>query len=67
MDPEHKFVKSHFYAARKNIFGRYYSTFWVNTCVIWFMSIICFIILYYRGLKKFLDYMEQLSGKWKKT
>jgi len=67
MDPEHKFVKSHFYAARKNIFGRYYSTFWVNTCVIWFMSIICFIILYYRGLKKFLDYMEQLSGKWKKA
>ena len=67
MDPEHKFVKSHFYAARKNIFGRYYSTFWVNTCVIWFTSIICFIILYYRGLKKFLDYMEQLSGKWKKA
>ncbi len=67
MDPEHRFVQAHFYAPRKQVFGKYYSTFWVNTCVIWFMTLVFYLILYFRGLKKFLDFMEQLSSKWKKN
>jgi ABC-type multidrug transport system ATPase subunit/uncharacterized tellurite resistance protein B-like protein len=66
-DPEHKFVKAHFFSPRKMVFGRYYSTFWVNTCVIWAMSLILFIILYFRGLKGFLDIMEHLSSRWKRN
>jgi ABC-type multidrug transport system ATPase subunit len=67
MDPEHKFVKAHFYSPRKQVFGKYYSTFWVNTLVIWAMTLLLYIILYFRGLKKFLDYMEHLSDKWKRA
>ncbi len=66
LDPEHSFIKAHFYAPRKNIFGHFYSTFWVNTGVIWLMSILLFIVLYFRLLKKFLDCMEQVSERWKK-
>ncbi len=66
-DPEHRFVKAHFFSPRKMVFGRYYSTFWVNTCVIWAMSLILFIILYFRGLKGFLDVMEHLSSRWKRN
>jgi ABC-type multidrug transport system ATPase subunit len=67
LDPEHKFVKAHFYSPRKQVFGKYYSTFWINTLVIWAMTLLLYIILYFRGLKKFLDYMEHFSGKWKRT
>ena len=66
-DPEHNFVKAHFYSPRKKVFGRYYSTFWVNMCVIWAMSLLLFIILYFRGLKRFLDFMEHFSGKWNRN
>jgi ABC-type multidrug transport system ATPase subunit len=67
MDPEYKFVKAHFYSPRKQVFGRFYSTFWVNLCVIWVMTLLLYVILYYRGLKKFLDYAERISSRWKRT
>jgi ABC-type multidrug transport system ATPase subunit/uncharacterized tellurite resistance protein B-like protein len=66
-DPEPKFVKAHFFSPRKMALGRYYSTFWINTCVIWAMSLILFVILYFRGLKGFLDFMEHLSSRWQRN
>ena len=66
LDPEHKCIKAHFYAPRKQFFGKYYSTFWVNIIVIWLMSLILFLILYFRLLKKGMDYIESLSYRWKK-
>jgi hypothetical protein len=61
MDPEHKLIKAHFYAPRKQVFGNFFSTFCVNIAVIWFMTLIFYIILYYRLLKKFLDFFGQFS------
>jgi len=49
------FLKSHFYAPRKRLFGELYDTFWVNIIVIWFMSTILFITLYFNGLKRLLE------------
>jgi ABC-type multidrug transport system ATPase subunit len=63
MDPAQKFIKAHFYAPRKQVFGSYYSTFAVNTVVIWFMTIILYLILYFRLLKKLLDFFEELSNR----
>jgi hypothetical protein len=63
MDPAQKFIKAHFYAPRKQIFGSYYSTFAVNTVVIWFMTICLYLILYFRLLKKLLDFFEELSNR----
>ena len=67
MVPDHKFLKAHFYAPYKRLFGSLNNTFWVNTLVIWFFSVVMFIILYFRGLKRILDFFEQLSERWKKN
>lgn len=63
LDPKNKFIKAHFYAPRKQIFGNYYSTFWVNIFVIWAMSILLWFVLRYRLLKKALDFFEQQKFK----
>src|SRR6056297_2374321 len=57
-DPESKFLKAHFYAPRKQIFGVYYDTFNVNVAVIWFVCLVFYGILYFRLLKKALIYLE---------
>ena len=59
LDPKNKFVKAHFYAPRKQIFGTYFDTFWINIFVIWFMSIILYVVLYFRLLRKTLDFFEE--------
>ena len=66
LDPDHNLIKAHFYAPTKKFLGNYYSTFWINTIVIWFMTICLYIILYYRLLKKFLDSFELVSEKFRK-
>ncbi len=60
--PESKFIRSHFYAPAKSIFGRYFSTYWVNVAVIWISSLLLYIVLYFRLFKRLLDRIEQLSG-----
>ncbi len=62
-DPTHKFVKAHFYAPRKMIAGAFVPTIWVNVMVIWFMTLMLYTLLYFRVLKKLLDFMERLSAK----
>ena len=63
LDPPHRFVKAQFYAPRKQFFGRYVHTFWMNIIVVWVMTILSFLILRYRLLKRFLDQMEIWTGK----
>jgi len=58
-DPGYYFIKAHFYAPRKQLFGEYYSTFWVNVMVIWLMNIILYFILYFRLLRRFILFMER--------
>lgn len=65
LDPEPGFIKAHFYAPRKMIFGQYYHTFWVNTIVIWFMSLIFFLILYFRGLRHLINFLEYIKVKYR--
>jgi len=57
-DPESEFLKAHFYAPRKQIFGVYYDIFNVNVAVIWFVCLVFYGILYFRLLKKALIYLE---------
>ncbi len=64
-DPEHPFIKAHFYAPRKQIFGTFIDTFWVNIIVIWLMIIFTYLVLYFRLLKRFLDFIEESSEKGK--
>lgn len=63
LDPTHKFIKAHFYAPRKMIAGTFIPTIWVNIMVIWVMTIVLYMFLYFRVLKKFLDYLERISSR----
>ena len=67
LDPTHPFIKAHFYAPRKMIFGRYYSTFVVNVIVIWMFSLFLYLLLYFRVLKRILDFIEQLAASRKNS
>jgi hypothetical protein len=65
IDPQNKFIKAHFYAPRKQLFGNYFSTFWVNIIVLWGITVVLYIILYFRLVKKLLDLAEHMSDRIK--
>jgi len=67
LDPDHNFIKAHFYAPSKKLFGISKSTFLVNVIVLWAITIVLFIILYFRLLKKLLDSVEEIIGRSKKA
>jgi hypothetical protein len=55
-------LRAHFFAPRKRLFGTHYiDTFWVNVCVIWFMSLFLYIALYFDLLRKSLDVFDHTS------
>ena len=62
LDPTHKFIKAHFYAPRKMIAGTFVPTLWVNVMMIWFMTILLYVLLYFRVFKKLLDSTGQPSA-----
>ncbi len=66
LDPSSNFIKAHFYAPRKKIFGMFISTFWMNIFVLWFGTILLFITLYFKLLKRLLDYLENVSENIKR-
>ena len=56
-------VRAHFYAPVKKIFGLTIDTFWYNIIIIWLMSIILIITLYYDVLKFFISFSGKLIEK----
>ena len=58
-DPEHPFVKAHFYAPVKKVFGRYYPTLWVNVVVMWCFNVFFFVALYFRWLPRLLAVFQR--------
>lgn len=66
MDPKHPFVRSHFYSPTKKIFGMKVDTFIVNVVVLWSMTFLLYMALYFRVLKRLLDSGEVAIGKKKK-
>jgi hypothetical protein len=67
LDPVHPFIKAHFYAPRKLLFGKYYSTFFINVMVMWLFSLLIYLLLYFRVLKRLLDFIEMITAKWDET
>jgi hypothetical protein len=63
MDSKFKFIRAHFYAPGKNIFGIKVDTYVVNVIVLWVMTFILYLALYFRLLKKLLDSGEAFFGK----
>ncbi len=68
LDPYDKsFWNAHFYASKKRIamLDTYVPTYWANIAVIWLMSIILIITLYFDVFKKLMDGAEKLGSRIK--
>ena len=63
MDPNHKFIKAHFYAPTKQLFGIRIDTFTVNIFILWLIAGGLYLLLYFRVLKKILDSGETIVGR----
>lgn len=66
-DPvDSKFGRAHFFAPRKYFLGAYFSTFWFNLCVIWAMSLVLIVTLYFDVFKRILDAFGNINFFQKK-
>lgn len=63
MDSKNKLILAHFYAPEKQIFGMKVDTYFVNVIVLWIMTLFLYLALYFRLLKKLLDFLEYITGK----
>jgi ABC transport system ATP-binding/permease protein len=55
--------RTHFFAPVKNLLGMQVDTYWFNVLVIWIMSAILYITLYFEFLRKFVQSFERVPGK----
>lgn len=55
--------RAHFFAPNKNLLGTRVSTYWFNILVIWLMTLMLYITLYFELLKKLVNSFEKMSGK----
>lgn len=60
-------IRAHFFAPRKPIAGNFYDTYWINSFVIWGMSLLMAITLYFDVLKKLLDGLEKVFARFGKS
>lgn len=61
MKPGSKFGRAHFYAPYKQLGRLKIDTLIFNIAVIWFMTFVFFITLYYNLLKRFIRFLESLN------
>ncbi len=61
MKPGSKIGRAHFYAPYKQIGDLRIDTLLFNVMVIWFMSAVLFVTLYYNLLKRFIVFLESLK------
>lgn len=66
LDPRPGLFAAHFYAPRKNIYGLYIDTFWYNILMIFIMSILLFVAVYYNLLRKLLESGEYFQDRIRK-
>lgn len=48
--------RTHFYAPRKHFMGQYFDTFWFNIVIVWIMTILMYVALYYDWLRKAIEF-----------
>lgn len=71
LTPTGGFFDAHFYAPSKNLFGKQITTLSANMLVVWFMTLLLSVILFFDGMKKALDgisrFAEMIAGIFKKN
>jgi type IV secretory pathway TraG/TraD family ATPase VirD4 len=64
MDPKPTWIgdyRAHFYSPEKNFFGLQMSTFLFNMIIIWLMTLVLYIALYFEWLRKAIKLFENVS------
>ena len=56
-------IRTHFFAPMKHFMGRYYETYWFNMAIIWILTAIFYIFLYFDVFRKLLTIGERLKRK----
>lgn len=54
--------RTHFYAPRKHLFGYYFNTLGFNIAVIWGMTLLTLLALYFDALRKVVRFFEHLEN-----
>jgi ABC-type multidrug transport system ATPase subunit len=57
--------RAQFFAANKNLLGSTVTTFKFNLLVIWLMTLILYVTLYFEWLRKFIDLFDKASRAFK--
>jgi hypothetical protein len=57
------FLGAHFYAPSKYLFGKQITTLSANVMVLWAMTVLMAVILFFDGMKKSLDFVSRILGK----
>jgi ABC-type multidrug transport system ATPase subunit len=69
LDPKPGLFNAHFYAPRKNVYGLFIDTYWYNILIVFIMTLLLFVAVYYNLLRKLLDsgdYFQDYLRKRKK-
>lgn len=56
LNPENGFVKAHFYAPNKKLFGYYVDTYWINILVMWVYNLLLYLSLHFRLFRRLIEY-----------
>ena len=51
--------RSHFFAPQKHFLGVYMDTYYFDMMVVWLMTLVLYITLYYDSLKKLLELLSK--------
>lgn len=55
--------RAHFLAPRKHFAGAFFDTYWFNMIVIWLLTAMLYITLYFQHLKKLLEISQNFKAK----
>jgi hypothetical protein len=52
--------RAHFFAPEKHFFGKFFGTYWFNMAVIWLMTVLLYVTLYYESIRKGVAMINKL-------
>jgi hypothetical protein len=58
--------RTHFFAPKKHFLGVYFETYWFNLVVVWAMTLLLYVALYFEWLKKLIGSLESLTKRFNK-
>lgn len=53
--------RTHFFAPQKHFAGHFFDTLWFNIMVVWVLTIMLYVVLYFDLLKRSLDFVGELK------